>query len=80
MTLFLGTSLLDAEEAGFVREALEVAVEEAEEVLSRHKSEEPPLVEVQTLGEAAEDYSNLVATQQRRVSALKKALELCGRG
>jgi hypothetical protein len=74
------SDLFSDEEIGFVFEALEAALGEAEEVLERHKSEEPPLFEVQTTSEAAENYVNLIASQQRRIQALKDAMSLCERG
>lgn len=74
------SDILSDEEIGFLHDAMEVALGEAEEVLERHKSEEPPLFDVQTTGEAAEDYVNLIASQQRRKEALQRIYDLCERG
>lgn len=73
------SDLLTDEERSFLQEAMEAALGEAEEVLTRHKSEEPPLFDVQTTGEAAEDYVNLIASQQRRIVALQRIYDLCER-
>jgi benzoyl-CoA reductase/2-hydroxyglutaryl-CoA dehydratase subunit BcrC/BadD/HgdB len=66
--------VFDAEQASYVAEALEVALAEAEEVLERHASEEPPTAAEQSTSEAAEAFLKLYETQQRRVQALKDAL------
>lgn len=63
--------LADEEQFDFLQEALVASLHEAEDVLERHENEPPPFEDTQTLGESAEDYSNLIATQRRRVSALK---------
>lgn len=69
--------ILTDEEADFLHDALQAALEEGQEVLERHKSEEPPLFDVQTTGEAAEDYVNLIASQKRRIEALQRIYNLC---
>lgn len=74
------SDVLSDEEIGFLHDAMEIAMSEAEEVLERHKSEEPPLFDVQTTGEAAEDYVNLIASQQRRMAALQRIYNLCEGG
>lgn len=63
--------LVDDEQQGFLLETLETSLAEAIEVLMRHETEEPPLFDVQTIGEAAEDFTNLIASQRRRIAALK---------
>ena len=68
--------LANDEEHGFLVQAIQAQLGEAKEVLERHQNEEPPLSDSQTTGEAAEDYSNIVATQMRRVAALERFLEV----
>jgi len=65
----------DDEQHGFLVEALQSAIGEAEDALERHTNEEPPLYDLQTIGEAAEDYANIVAIQRRRLHALNYFLE-----
>jgi len=67
--------LADDEQLGYLVETLQSSLEEAKDVLKRHVDENPPLFDIQTIGEAAEDYTNLVAIQRRRVSALGHFLE-----
>lgn len=66
------TAVCTEEEHGFLVDALVTAHEEAKEVLARHTQEDPPLFDLQTTGEAAEDYSNLVSLQRQRLNALEK--------
>lgn len=67
--------LADEEEHSFLIQAIEAQLGEAKDALDRHVSEEPPLFDTQTISEAAEDYMNIVATQERRVAALQRFLE-----
>jgi hypothetical protein len=64
--------VLEEEERSFLTELVESGLEEARIVLSRHEAESPPLSDSQTLGEAAEDYANLVATQKGRIAAYER--------
>lgn len=61
------------EQASFMLEAIEEALQQAHEVLSAHQSEDPPLVDIQTIGEAAQSYIDLIATQEARIVALQDA-------
>lgn len=67
--------MADSEQIGFVREAIEAALEEAEEVLAQCEKDDPPLFDMQSLSEAAQDFTNLVATQRRRIIALRSFLK-----
>lgn len=69
------TFLADDEQLSFLVDALQAQLEEARDVLKRQVREDPPLFDTQTIGEAAEDYTNLVGSQRRRVAALTYFLE-----
>jgi len=63
------------DEVEFVKEAVEAALEESREALSRHVGEEPPDSDSQSTSDGAESFIRLYETGKARIVALEHVYE-----
>lgn len=70
------SDVLSEEEQQYLGDLVEQGVEEARDVLKAHEDTPPPLFDVQSIGEAAQDYTNLITTAKARLAALERIKSL----
>lgn len=74
------SDILSFEEANYLQEVVECALQEAGDVLKIHEEETPPLFESTPLSEQVQIYSNIVSTAKGRLRTLTRVNALLKQG